>query len=69
MLNLNTRSRLQNAGMEACPSPQMSKSFLFLTEVPIFVGTCHVRACKTTRCMNSVSEDDVFHNHILNDLF
>lgn len=31
MLNLNTRSRLPNAGMDACPSPQMSKPFAFLT--------------------------------------
>lgn len=31
MFYLNTRSRLPNAGMDACPSPQMSKPFVFLT--------------------------------------
>lgn len=31
MLSLNTRSRLPNAGMDAHPSPQMSKPFAFLT--------------------------------------
>lgn len=31
MLNLNTRSRLPNAGKDARPSPQMSKPLVFLT--------------------------------------
>lgn len=37
MLYLNTRSRLPNAGMDARPSPQMSKPFAFLIYLFLWV--------------------------------
>lgn len=50
MLNLNTRSRLPNAGMDAHPSPQMSKPFAFLTYPFLWVLATFRPANKRDAC-------------------
>lgn len=51
MLNLNTRSRLPNAGMDASPSPQMSKPFVFLTYPLLWVLATFRPVNKWDGCM------------------
>lgn len=68
MLNLNTRSRLPNAGMDACPSPQMSKPLMFLTYPFLWVLATFRAVNQQDACIVRVKMM-FFHNHILKDLF